>query len=330
MKKISVVLPCFNEEENVRPLYESLEGILGKLNYNFEYLFIDNCSEDGTVQEIKKLCRRDPKVKLIVNSRNFGHIRSPIHGVMNATGDAAILMATDFQDPPDLLPEFIQKWEEGYKVIKGVKSSSEEKSLFFFVRTAYYKLVNRLAEVELTQNYTGFGMYDACVLKELRGVKDRYPYFRGLISELGFESTEIEFRQPQRKRGFTKNNLYTLYDMGILGIISHSKIPLRLCTVAGFLTGTLFFFISLCYLFLKLLFWKSFSFGLAPLMIGLFFLGGVNLFFLGLLGEYICAIHTQVIAHPIVVEKERVNFEGEKNGFAFSNGSLQENTKELS
>ena len=308
MKKISVVLPCFNEEENIKPLYESLERILGKLNYNFEYLFIDNCSEDKTVQEIKKICAKDPKVKLIVNSRNFGHIRSPMHGILNATGDSAILMATDFQDPPELLLEFIQKWEEGYKVIKGVKSSSEEKSFFFFVRKTYYKTVNRLADVELTQNYTGFGMYDSCVLQELKKVKDRYPYFRGLISEIGFKSAEIKFKQPQRKRGFTKNNLYTLYDMGILGIISHSKIPLRICTVVGFLTGAFFFSVSLGYLLLKIIFWKSFSFGLAPLMIGLFFLGGMNLFFLGLLGEYICAIHTQVIAHPIVVEKERVNF----------------------
>lgn len=307
-KKISIVLPCFNEEENIALLYEALEKNLKNLDFDFEYLFIDNCSEDSTVAEIKRIALKDSKVKAIVNSRNFGHIRSPVYGLMNATGDAAIFMVTDFQDPPELLPQLIKKWEEGFQVVKAVKEKSEENSIFFLVRKLYYNMVNKLADVELTQNFTGFGLYDRCVLSELRVLKDRYPYFRGLISELGFNSTALYFKQPLRKRGFTKNNFYTLYDMAMLGIISHSKIPLRLCTIMGFFAGGVFFLISLFYLFYKVFFWQTFSFGLAPLMIGLFFLGSLNLFFLGLLGEYICAIHTQVLARPIVVEKERINF----------------------
>lgn len=308
MKKIVIVLPCFNEEENIIPLYQALEENLRKLPYQFNYLFIDNCSEDRTVQQIKELSQKDSKVKAIINSRNFGHIRSPMHGLMSADGDATIIMATDFQDPPELLPKFVKKWEEGYKIVKGVKKKSEESSFFFFVRKCYYKIVNKLSEVELTQNFTGFGLYDKQVMREIKQTKDKYPYLRGLISDLGFQSAEVSFKQPQRKRGFTKNNLYTLYDMAMLGLISHSKIPLRLCTMTGFIAGLFFFLLSVVYLIAKLTFWKSFGLGLAPLIIGLFFMGSLNLFFMGLLGEYICSIHTQVIARPMVVEQERINF----------------------
>lgn len=277
-------------------------------DYEYEHIFIDNASRDSTQKILRSMAARDPRIKCIFNVRNFGHIRSPYYGLLQAQGDAVILMVADFQDPPELLSEFLGKWAEGFKVVIGVKNESNESPLMFAIRKFYYRLINRLADVKLVKNYTGFGLYDQEVIQLLRKIDDPYPYFRGLISELGFESVQILFRQPTRKRGITKNNFYTLYDMAMLGITNHSKVPLRLATISGFALSSLSLFVAFAYLIAKLVFWNSFQLGSAPVVIGLFFFSSIQLFFIGIIGEYLGSIHTQVLKRPLVVEKERLNF----------------------
>jgi glycosyltransferase involved in cell wall biosynthesis len=310
LKRISVVTACFNEEENVKELYEQVKTVFVDLPlYEYEHIFIDNASKDRTVAILKEIAQKDHRLKIIVNTRNFGHIRSPFHALMQAKGDAVISIVSDLQDPPIMIKEFIKKWEEGYKIVIGVKTQSQESKLFFAIRKAYYNLVGRLSEIELIKNFTGFGLYDQKVIETLRGIEDPYPYFRGLICDLGFERAVIEYVQPTRKRGFTKNNLYTLYDMAMLGITNHSKVPLRLATMTGFAVAILNLIVALGYFVYKLIFWNSFNVGIAPLVIGLFFFASVQLFFIGIIGEYIGSIHTQVLKRPLVVEKERINFD---------------------
>lgn len=309
MKTISIVTPCFNEEANIEQLYERIKAVLVSIpQYSYEIIFIDNASTDNTVLTIKSLIKNDINVRLIVNARNFGHIRSPYYGLMQAQGDAVVLMASDLQDPPELLSEFISKWEGGFKIVAGVKTTSEESRIFFLIRKSYYALVQRIADIKLINNFTGFGLYDKEVIEIMRRLDDPYPYLRGLVCEIGFDVAEVEFNQPVRKRGITKNNFYTLYDIAMLGITSHSKVPLRLAVFAGFCLSGLSLLLAFVYLVLKLVAWDSFQFGTAPLLIGLFFFSSVQLFFLGLLGEYVGSIHTQILHRPLVVEKERVNF----------------------
>ncbi|HEY0829215.1 MAG TPA: glycosyltransferase family 2 protein, partial [Bacilli bacterium] len=286
----------------VKEVINSLPG------YSYEHIFIDNASKDRTVAILKQLAKADPNVKIIVNTRNFGHIRSPYHALLQATGDAVILLVADLQDPPRMIADFIRKWEEGFKVVLGVKKESEESFLMFAVRKQYYNFINRVAEISLTKNNTGFGLYDQQVIQILRQIDDPYPYFRGLISDLGFESAIIDYVQPSRKRGITKNNFYTLYDIAMLGITNHSKIPLRMAAMLGFGLSALSFLVAFIYLIAKLMFWKYFELGQAPLIIGLFFFASVQLFFIGIIGEYIGSIHTQVLKRPHVIEKERINF----------------------
>lgn len=307
---ISVVTPCFNEEGNVEPLYERIKAAFAALpQYRFEHLFIDNASTDRTVERIKSIAARDRNVKLIVNCRNYGHIRSPLHAFFQAGGDAVIVMVSDLQDPPELIPEFIARWEQGFKVVTGIKPKSRESALMFLMRRLYYKTIGRISDVPLIENFTGFGLYDREVVEAVRDTGDRYPYFRGLIADLGYSRAEVPFVQPQRAHGVTKNNFYSLYDTAMLGITSHSKVPLRLAAMAGFGLSLLSLLAALGYLVAKLLYWESFSLGMAPILIGLFFFASVQLFFIGILGEYIGAIHTQVHKRPLVVEKERVNFD---------------------
>jgi glycosyltransferase involved in cell wall biosynthesis len=309
MKTISIVTPCFNEEENVCELAGRVAEIFkGLPQYQYEHIFIDNASTDRTVPILKEIAAGDKRVKIIVNARNFGHIRSPYYGLLQARGEAAILIVSDFQDPPELIVEFLRKWEEGFKMVVGIKKGSDEAKPMFAVRRLYYNLISRLSEVELLKDFTGFGLYDRQVLEILRSVPDPYPYFRGLICDIGFEKARVEFQQPVRKRGITKNNFYTLYDMAMLGMTNHSKVPLRLATMLGFAMSILSLLAGLAYLGYKLLFWERFSLGVAPLVIGLFFVGSVQLMFLGIVGEYVGAIHTQVLRRPLVIEKERINF----------------------
>ena len=310
MKKlISVMMPCYNEAENVEQAYREVRRIFENLpQYDYEHIFIDNASTDQTVDILKRLAAEDRRLKIIVNTRNFGHIRSPYHGILQAGGAAVICLASDLQEPPSLIPEFLKWWEQGFKMVRGVKSQSEESALMFAIRKMYYNFVNRVSDIKLLKNSTGFGLYDRCVIEELRKIDDPYPYFRGLVSDIGFPSHEIEYTQPMRKRGISKNNFYTLYDIAMLGITNHSKVPLRLATMLGFAMAIASFLIAMGYLVAKLIFWDQFSLGTAPIIIGLFFLGSVQLFFIGIIGEYIGAIYTQVQKRPLVVEKERINF----------------------
>lgn len=312
MKMISIVTPCYNEEDNVEEVYEQVKAVFEHLpKYQYEHIFIDNASTDRTVEILKSLAQKDNNVKIIVNARNFGHIRSPYYAILEASGDAVISIVSDLQDPPGMIADFIAKWEEGYKIVVGVKTESKESRLMFAIRKLYYNLIGKLSEIELIKNFTGFGLYDQTVIEILRDIDDPYPYFRGLISYIGFDICKIEYTQPTRKRGITKNNFYTLYDMAMLGITNHSKVPLRIATMTGFALGTLSLIVALVYFVLKLIFWNQFQAGSAPIVIGLFFFSSVQLFFIGIVGEYVGSIQTQVMNRPLVIEKERINFAAE-------------------
>jgi glycosyltransferase involved in cell wall biosynthesis len=312
IKRISIVTYCYNEEGNVEDLHSQILQVMSELpEYDFEHLYIDNASTDRTVTILRRLAAADKRVKVILNSRNFGPIRSPFYGLLQSKGDAVILMAADLQDPPSMIKEFVKKWEEGFKMVVGVKSHSEETWLLFKLRSMYYRTLNKLAEVDLIEQFTGFGLYDRQVVEILRKMNDSYPYFRGLVADIGFNIAKIEFTQPVRKRGRGKANFYTLFDTVMLGFISNTKIPLRLATIFGFFISTISFIVGLFYLIYKLVDWQGFSAGLAPLVVGIFFLGGIQLLFLGIVGEYIGAIYTQVFHRPLVIEKERINFTSE-------------------
>lgn len=306
---ISVMTPCYNEEGNVEPLHEAVAAAFAGLpDYDWEHIFIDNASTDGTAAVLRKMAAADPKVKVILNTRNFGQMRSPYYGALQAFGDAVIPMAADLQDPPSLIPEFVAKWEEGYRVVQAVKTGAQESRLMYAVRRLYYRLVTDLSEVRLVKNTTGFGLYDKQVMDILRSMHEAYPYFRGLTAELGFEPALVEYEQPSRARGITSNNFFSLYDVAMAGITSHSRVPLRIATMLGFASALVSMLIAFVYLVYKIVNWQTFSVGIAPVVIGLFFFGSVQLFFLGVVGEYIGAIYTQVLNRPLVVEKERINF----------------------
>ena len=309
-KLISVVTASHNEEKNLENLYESVKAIFSKLpQYRYEHLFIDNASTDNSQTILKQLAQADKNVKVIFNTRNFGHIRSPFHGIIQARGEAVISLVADFQDPPEMMIDFLQKWEEGCTIVIGVKNKSEESRLMFTIRKIYYHLINRLSETPLVKNYTGFGLYDQKVIQVLRQIDDPYPYFRGLIFELGFDFYPIFYTQRSRKRGISKNNFYSLFDMAMLGITNHSKIPLRLATMLGFVGSILCVLMAVVYFILKLIWWEKFTLGLAPILIGFLLFSSVQLFFIGILGEYIGAIHTQVLKRPRVIESARINFD---------------------
>lgn len=309
MKLVSIVTPCYNEEANVEILHTQIVKAMSEMpEYDFEHIYIDNASTDQTIPILRKLAADDKRVKAIVNSRNFGHIRSPFYGLLQAHGDVVICMASDLQDPPLMIPQFIKKWEEGYKVVMGVKTRSEESKIMYFLRTTYYRTLANLSDVQLVENFTGFGCYDQQVIEILRQMNDPYPYFRGLIAEIGFPTAKIEFTQPKRKHGKTNNNFYSLFDMAMLGFTNNTKVPLRLATMFGFFAASISLLIGLFYLIYKLVNWQNFQLGSAPLVIGLFFFGAIQLLFLGIVGEYIGAIYTQVLHRPLVVEKERINF----------------------
>ena len=311
MPFISIVSGCYNEEGNVRELCQRISQVMADSlpNHTYEQILIDNCSTDKTAEVLREICREDKRVKVILNNRNFGHVRSGYHALQQATGEAIVLLASDLEDPPEMIPQFVRKWEEGYKITLAQKTSSSEFFMLFLVRKAYYSIVNRLSDVPLAKNVTGFGIYDRRVIEDIKRIGDPYPYFRGLICDLGYEQSLIPFHKPVRKRGFTKNNFYTLYDLGMLGIVNHSKVPLRLAVFAGCGVGAISFLVAFGYLIYKLLFWDRFQVGSAPVVVGIFFLGAVQLFFIGILGEYIGSIYTQVLRRPPVIEKERINFD---------------------
>lgn len=307
---ISITSPCFNEEENIEELYERVVKVMETLpEYDFEYVFIDNASTDNTVEILRGLASKDPRVKVIINTRNFGHIRSPYWGIINTMGAATIYLASDLQDPPELIPGFLQQWKAGYKIVLAVKPVTSANPVLHSLRRTYYKLLDRISEVSITKDATGFGLYDKVVLDHIRAINDPYPFLRGMICELGYQIKTITFNQPRRLRGISKNNFYSLFDIALLGIVSHSMVPIRVASMLGFLIAFLSILSAFILLVAKLLFWESFPVGYAPLGIGILVMFGVLLFFIGMVGEYVGVIHNHVQRYPIIVEKERINFE---------------------
>ncbi|MGI6012160.1 MAG: glycosyltransferase [Ruminococcus sp.] len=313
-KKISVVIPTYNEEANVIPLSSAIVKVMEEelSNYDYEIIFIDNHSKDSTQQKLRELCRENRKIKAIFNARNFGQMRSPVHGLKQATGDCVIRMCADFQDPVEMIVQFVREWESGYKIVIGVKKASKEKKIMYWIRSCYYKLIKKITDIDHIEHFTGFGLYDKAFVDVVRSLHDPMPYLRGIIAELGFDYKAIPYVQQKRRAGKSKNNFYTLYDYAMVGITSYSKVVMRLATFLGFSVAALSFLAGVFYLVLKIIYWDRFSAGVAPMLIGIFFLGALQLFFIGFLGEYVLSINTRVLDRPLVVEEERLNFdEGE-------------------
>lgn len=310
MKKISILIPCYNEEENVGPMSEAIVALFeGELSqYDYELVFIDNDSKDTTRVRLREICKHNPHIKAIFNTKNFGQFNSPYYGMLQTTGDCTITMVCDFQDPVELIPQYIREWENGYKIVIGVKTSSKESKLMYGIRTIYYKLLNKFSGVEQIEHFTGSGLYDKDFVQILRDLKDPTPFMRGIVAELGYKRKEIPYEQPKRRAGKSKNNFYTLYDAAMLSITSYTKFGLRLCTFMGIFSGVLSVIIGLVYLIFKLIWWDRFAAGMAPVLIGMFFLGSLQLFFIGFIGEYISSINQRVMNRPLVVEEERINF----------------------
>ena len=311
LKKISIVSGCFNEEGNLQEFYERLIKALQQLpQYDYEIIIADNCSTDGSRDILLRLAAQDKKFKVIFNSKNFGQVRSPYNALLQASGNAVVAMCSDLQNPPEMIPDMIKQWESGYQVVMAVKPKSREFILMTLIRKFYYRMLSQVSDSEeIVQNFTGFGLYDRKFMEGLKKFHDPYPYFRGLVSEIGFKRTEIEYVQEKRKQGRTKNNFLNLYDIAMTGFVNHTKLPLRLASFIGFTVAIVNILIALCYFIYKLIYWQNFQVGMAPLVIGIFFFGGVQLVFLGIIGEYIGAIYTQVQNKPLVIEDEKINFD---------------------
>ena len=311
MKKISIVVPCFNEEENVVPMADAIREEFKKnlSSYEYEIIFIDNDSKDNTRELIRELCKSDKGIKGIFNAKNFGQFNSPYYRMLQSTGDATVLMAADFQDPVEMIPKYVAAWEEGYKIAIGIKKSSQENKIMYHLRSLYYKTIKKLSEVEQIEHFTGFGLYDKAFINVMRNLDDPVPFLRGIVAELGFRRKEIPYEQPQRRAGITSNNLYRLYDAAMLSITAYTKVGLRLATFAGGILSGISMLIAVIYLILKLVYWDRFPAGMAPILIGMLFLGSIQIFFIGLIGEYILTINQRVMKRPLVVEEERINFD---------------------
>ena len=317
MKKISVLIPCYNEAENVGPISRAVTEILEKElpQYDYELVFIDNDSTDGTRDIIRGLCADNPRIKAILNARNFGQFNSPYYGMLQVTGDCVIEMVADFQDPVEMIPKYIHEWEKGYKIVIGIKTSSKENRLMYWLRSCYYKTIKKLSDVEQIEHFTGSGLYDREFIEVLRNLDDPTPFLRGIVAELGYRRKEIPYEQPRRRAGKTHNNFYRLYDAAMLSVTSYTKAGLRLATIFGSISAVVSMLIAMVYLVMKLIWWDRFPAGMAPMLIGMLYLGSVQLFFIGFLGEYIMSINQRVMKRPLVIEEERINFnEEEKKG----------------
>lgn len=311
MKKISMLIPCYNEEENVVPMSEALIQLFETQlpQYEYEIVFIDNCSGDTTRDKLRLICASHPKVKAILNAKNFGQFNSPYYGMLQVTGDCVISMCCDFQDPVEIIPQFVAAWEEGYRIVCGIKATSKENGIMRFLRTCYYKTIKKMSQVEQIEHFTGFGLYDRSFIEVLRKLDDPTPFLRGIVAELGFKRKDIAYEQQKRRAGKTHNNWYSLYDAAMLSFTSYTKIGLRIATITGFICSFISLAIAFLYLVMKLLYWETFQAGMAPVLIGVFLMGSIQLFFIGLLGEYIMNINTRVMKRPLVVEEERLNFD---------------------
>lgn len=314
MKKVSIMIPCYNEEENVVPMSEAITELFEKqlTQYDWELVFIDNDSKDNTRPLLREICEKNCHIKAIFNAKNFGQFNSPYYGILQTTGDCTISMVCDFQDPIELIPQYLQEWENGYKIVIGIKTSSKENKIMYALRSAYYKLIKKFSDVEQIEHFTGSGLYDREFVEVLRELDDPTPFLRGIVAELGYKRKEIPYQQPERRAGKTHNNWYSLYDAAMLSFTSYTKVGLRLCTFFGIGCGVLSFIIGMVYLILKLIYWDRMSAGMAPVLIGVFFIGAVQLFFIGFIGEYIMSINQRVMKRPLVIEEERINFTEEK------------------
>lgn len=310
MKKISVLIPCYNEEENVVPISQAVVETLERdlPQYDYELVFIDNDSSDNTRELLRGLCRQNKKIKAIFNAKNFGQFNSPYYGMLQVTGDCVIEMVADFQDPVELIPQYVREWENGYKIVIGIKTSSRESRIMYWLRSCYYKLIKELSDVEQIEHFTGSGLYDREFIEILRGLDDSTPFLRGIVAELGYKRKEIPYEQPQRRAGKTHNNFYRLYDAAMLSITSYTKAGLRLATIFGSICSAVSMLVAVIYLVMKLMYWDRFVAGMAPILIGMCFLGSIQIFFIGMVGEYILSINSRVMKRPLVIEEERINF----------------------
>lgn len=310
-KKISIVSTCYNEKDNLQEFYDRIMKVLADFpQYSYEIIIADNCSTDGSREELRRIATQDKNFKIIFNANNVGPNRSGFNSLLNASGDAAIPMSSDLQDPPELISQFIQKWESGYKVVVGIKRQSQENPVMFTFRSFFYWLLSKFSDSDyVIPHFTGFGLYDKQFLNAIKLYNEPLPYLRGLVSKIGLSRAEIEFIQPLRKHGRSKNNFFTLYSTAMTGFVNHSKLPLRLATFFGFCLALISLLIALGYLIYKLMFWNTFNLGMAPVVIGLFFFSAIQLIFIGIIGEYIGAILTQVKNDPLVIEEEKINFD---------------------
>jgi len=310
MKKISILVPTYNEEENVRPLSEAVIQVIQQQlsNYQYEMVFIDNCSSDRTESVLTELCSENANIKAIFNSKNFGQFNSPYYGLCQTTGDCTILLCADFQDPVDMIPQFVHEWENGYKIVCGIKTTSKENRIVYFLRSCYYKTIKKMSSVEQIEHFTGFGLYDKSFIDTLRKLDDPTPFLRGIVAELGPKRKEIPYEQAKRRAGKTSNNWYKLYDAAMLSFTSYTKIGLRIATILGFIFSAIGFTVALIYLIMKLIYWNTFAAGMAPILIGVFLFSSIQLFFIGLMGEYIMNINTRIMHRPLVIEEKRLNF----------------------
>jgi glycosyltransferase involved in cell wall biosynthesis len=315
MKKISVIVPCWNEQENVIPLAEAIvnEFQNNLLLYDYEIIFIDNCSQDTTREKLTSLCLKNGKIKAIFNSKNFGQFNSPYYGLCQTSGDCTILMCADFQDPVEMIPKFVAEWEQGFKIVCAIKKTSKENKLMYILRSCYYKMIKKMSDVEQIEHFTGFGLYDRSFIQVLRDLEDTTPFLRGIVAELGSERKDIPYEQAKRRAGKTSNNWYRLYDAAMLSFTSYTKIGLRLATILGFIASGISMLVAIVYLVMKLIYWDRFLAGTAPIIIGVFFMGSIQLFFIGLVGEYIMNINTRIMKRPLVIEEKRINFEDKTN-----------------
>lgn len=311
MKKLSIMIPCYNEEENVREICAAVIEVLKKdlSNYDYEILFIDNCSKDRTREYLRELCTQNSKVKAIFNAKNFGQFNSPFYGICQTTGDCTICLCCDFQDPVELIPTFVKEWESGYKIVSGIKTGSKENKIMRFLRTCYYKMIKKMSDVEQIEHFTGFGLYDKSFIEVLRNLKDPTPFIRGIVAELGYKRKDIPYMQPRRKAGKTHNNWATLYDAAMLSFTSYTKVGLRISTIIGFVFSAISLVVALIYLIMKLMFWDRFVAGTIPILLAVCILGSAQLFFIGLLGEYVMSINKRIMNRPLVIEEERINFD---------------------
>ena len=310
MKKISVLIPCYNEEENVVPISKAvIDTITTELPaYDYELVFIDNDSQDNTRTLLRGLCAENPKIKAIFNAKNFGQFNSPYYGMLQCTGDCVISMVADFQDPVELIPRYVHEWENGYKIVIGIKTTSQENKFMYWLRSLYYKMIKKFSNVEQIEHFTGSGLYDRDFIEVLRDLKDPTPFLRGIVAELGYKRKEIPYEQPKRRAGKTHNNFYTLYDAAMLSVTSYTKVALRVATFIGAICSGISFLVAIVYLIMKLIWWDRFPAGIAPMLIGLLFLGSIQILFVGLVGEYVLSINQRVMNRPLVVEEERINF----------------------